>query len=369
MSTHNSQDDRLSFRRLREDIIDKGKCAMCYGCVSFCSANDLHVLTIIDDRPAYNEEGVCLKCGICHLICPRTPDLDEALKTHSKYGEPIGYYDAIRSLRTTDEKISEVCCDGGVVSSILWYLLENGRIDGAIVSKRAGLWNNEPMIATSYEDLLECAGSSLSHSASISDMGYLTTYASIFNVIKGSRRLDLAKLAVVGTPCQIQTIRKMQLLRIVPSHLVYFTIGLFCFENFYLHEAGIPFLEEKIGDKLEHILKINLKDDFTATLDDGRTIHIDLDELKPIVRPACLACADFSNFAADISVGGLGSPTGYTTTVLRSRIGKTIVNEAVNLGYLREADIGRPDTLSAIEQMARRKRQRSETFSVEGGLP
>lgn len=355
------EEERLSFKRLHRDIIEKGICALCYGCVCFCSANELNILTIKEDKPTYYHEDDCLKCGICHLICPRTTDLDATLKARFKFRQPIGHYESVRCLRTTDEETSKVCCDGGAVTSILRFLLETRRINGAIVSKREGLWNNEPMMATRFEDLLECAGSSLSQSASIRDMGDLTTYASIFGVFKGSRRLDLTKLAVVGTPCQIQTIRKMQLLRIVPSHLIHFTIGLFCFENFLLHEEGKRYLEEKIGAKLEQIKKINLKDSFIVNLN-GRILHMDLEEIGGIIRPACLACVDFSNFAADVSVGGLGSPDGYTTTLVRSKLGQIVVNEAINQGYIKEIEVDSKEMIGKIEKMAMRKRKRGERF-------
>lgn len=355
-------EERLSFKRLQRDVVEKGICTMCYGCVCFCSANELNVLTLKDDKPAYAHEADCLKCGICHLICPRTKDLDTALKSKFKFKQPIGHYESIRSLRTTDEETSAVCCDGGVGTSILKFLLDTKRIDGAIVSKREGMWNNKPMIATSYQDLLECAGSSLSHSASISDMGNLTTYASILDIVEGSRRLDLTKLAVIGTPCQIKTIRKMQMLRIVPSHLVHYTIGLFCFENFFLNEEGKRYLEKKIGANLDQIKKINLKENFIINMKDGRTIHIDLEDLGPIIRPECLACVDFSNYTSDISLGGLGSPDGYTSTLVRSESGQRMINEAISQGYLEETQIDDDEMIEKIEKMASRKKKRGEKY-------
>jgi coenzyme F420 hydrogenase subunit beta len=360
--THPIDEERLSFKRLHQGVIEKGICSMCYGCVCFCSANEMNVLTIKDDKPTYEHETDCLKCGICYLICPRTNDLDAALKTKFRFNQPIGHFESIRCLRTTDEEISAVCCDGGVVTSILRFLLDNKRIDGAIVSKREDLWNNKPMIATKFEDLLECAGSSLSHSASISDMGNLTTYASILGVIEGSKRLDLTKLAVVGTPCQIKTIRKMQMLHIIPSHLVYYTIGLFCFENFLLHEEGKRYLEKKMGANLNQIKKINLKENFIITLNDGRTLHIDLEDLGPIIRPECLACTDFSNYTADLSLGGLGSPEGYTSTLIRSKSGQTIINEAISQGYLKEIELDHQKMAKTIEKMALRKRNRGKKY-------
>jgi coenzyme F420 hydrogenase subunit beta len=353
-------EERLSFRTLNREVVETGICAACYGCVSFCTANELNVLAIEKDKPVYCDEKNCLEDGICYLICPRTPDLDKSLETKFQFREPIGFYTSLRSLRTTNEDIASVCCDGGVVTSLLKFLLDAKKIDGAVLSRKESPWNNEPIIATKFEDLLECAGSSLAQSRSVADLGDLTTYAPIFSGLKGSNMLDLTKLAVVGTPCQISTIRKMQLLRIVPSHMIRFTIGLFCYENFLMHNKGRKYFAGKIGAKLEDIDKINLKDDFIIRMKDGRVVHIDLDDLSPIVRSACLACTDFSNYTADISVGGLGSADGYTTTLVRSRASQRLINQAISQGYLKE--IEQKGALEKIETMAERKRNRGKQW-------
>jgi len=350
--------ERLSFSSLNKEVVERGICAACYGCVSFCTANDLNVLSIEKDKPVYCDEESCLEDGICYLICPRTHDLDRALKARYKYKDPIGSFVAIRSLRTTDSEIAQVCCDGGAVTGLLQFMLDTRRIDGAVLSKKESLWNNEPMIAMDFSDLLKCAGSSLAQSKSIRDLGELTTYASVFRALKKSDQLDVTKLAVVGTPFQISTIRKMQLLHIVPSHIVNFTIGLFCFENFLMHEQGTKFLARKIGASLDQVEKINLKEDFTVKLKNGKVEHIDLDDLGPIIRPACLSCTDFSNYSADISVGGVGSPEGYTTVLVRTQAAQRLISLAVRQGYLEETSI--KDGLGKISEMARRKKLRGE---------
>jgi len=356
-------DERLSFRTLRKEVIDPGVCAACYGCVSFCTANELNVLEIDKDKPVYCDEGNCLEDGICYLICPRTPDLDRALKSKFQYEEPIGSYVALRSLRTTNKEIAEVCCDGGAVTGLLEFMLDTRRINGAVLSRKEGVWNNEPMVAMDFGDLLKCAGSSLAQSKSVRDLGDLTTYASVFHALKKSNLQDLTKLAVVGTPCQISTIRKMQLLHIVPSHIVSFTIGLFCFENFLMHDGGTKFLARKIGASLDQIEKINLKEDFMVKLKNGKIEHIDLDDLGPIVRPACLACTDFSNYSADVSVGGIGSPDGYTTMLVRNQTAQRLISLAVRQGYLEETEP--TDALEKIRKMAERKRNRGEKALAE----
>ena len=356
-------DERLSFRALRKEVIDTGVCAGCYGCVSFCTANELNVLTIEKDKPAYCDEDYCLEDGICYLICPRTPDLEKALKSKFQYKKPIGSYIAVRSLRTTNKEIAEVCCDGGAVTGLLEFMLDTRRISGAVLSRKEGVWNNEPMVAMDFGDLLKCAGSSLAQSQSVKDLGALTTYASVFHALKKTNLEEFTKLAVVGTPCQISTIRKMQLLRIVPSHIVSFTIGLFCFENFLMHDEGTRFLARKIGASLDQIEKINLKEDFTVKLKNGKVEHIDLEDLNPIVRPSCLACTDFSNYSADISVGGIGSPDGYTTVLVRNQPAQRIISLAVRQGYLEET--APTNALQKIIKMAGRKRNRGEKALAE----
>ena len=355
--------ERLSFRTLSKEVVEPGICAACYGCVSFCTANELNVLSVEKGKPVYCDEQNCLEDGICYLICPRTPDLERALKTKYQYEEPIGSYVALRSLRTTNKEIAEVCCDGGVVTGLLEFMIDTRRIDGAVLSKKESLWNNEPMIAMDFNDLLKCAGSSLAQSQSIMDLGDLTTYASVFHALKKSNLWDHTKLAVVGTPCQISTIRKMQLLHIVPSHIVHFTIGLFCFENFLMHDDGMEFLTKRVGADLDQIDKINLKEDFIVKLKDGRVHHIDLDDLGSIIRPACLACTDFANYSADISVGGIGSPEGYTTTLVRNRAAQRLINLAISQGYLEE--IEPRGALEKVKKMAERKRSRGEKMLLE----
>lgn len=355
--------ERLSFRSLDKEIIEPGICAACYGCVSFCTANELNVLAIKNDKPVYRDEKKCLEDGICYLICPRTSDLDKTIE--SKFGsrESIGSIISVRSLRTTNKEIAKAACDGGLVTGLLQFMLDTRKIDGAILSRKTTMWNNEPMIATNLEDLLKCAGSSLAQSKSIHGLGDLATYAPILSAFKGKNLLDRSKLAVVGTPCQTLTIRKMQLLHIVPSHTVKFMIGLFCFENFLMHSDGKKFLAEKIGADIDQIERINLKDDLKVRLKNGRVVNIDLDDLGPIVRPECLACTDFSNQVADISVGGIGSIDGYTTVVVRNDAAQKLINQAIHQNYIEETDA--EGIIKKIEKMAERKRRRGRRVASD----
>jgi len=87
---------------------------------------------------------------------------------------------------------------------------------------------------------------------------------------------------------------------------------------------------------INDVTRMNIKEDFMLRLKSGITLHIPLEEIESIARPACLACTDFANEYADISVGGLGSPDGFTTTLLRTIGSKRVFTEAVRKGYLEE---------------------------------
>ena len=117
-----------------------------------------------------------------------------------------------------------------------------------------------------------------------------------------------------------------------------------------------------------NIIKINIKDDFIVTLNNGKTIHIPLEEVDAVARPSCLACRDFSNEYADISAGGLGSLDRYTTTVIRTDKGANLFSNALQQGYIEEVEYRDADErknektkmVAKIVSFSTRKRIRAE---------
>jgi coenzyme F420 hydrogenase subunit beta len=327
------------FSDLQKEVIDKGLCGKCGGCYSFCSAGELNAIQIgPDELPTYSDESKCIKCGICYLICPQTTTLNQDLKQKFGWEAPIGLTRDVTSARTTDPRIAQVCTDGGVVTALLTYLLDQTLIEGAIVSKKIDPITRKAVIAFTRNEIISAAGSGYAGASHLEELGgQFTTFAPILPEVKGLASRYLRNIAVVGTPCQISTIRKMQCLGILPAHLIEYTIGLFCIENFSFTESARRALEKKYSFQFTQIQKINIKDTFIISVSD-RTIHIPLKEVEPFARPACLACSDFSNEYADISVGGLGSPDGYTTIIIRTKKGEKLYRKAMDNGYIEEAD-------------------------------
>ena len=156
----------------------------------------------------------------------------------------------------------------------------------------------------------------------------------VIKVIKESVDKDMKRLALVGTPCQIKAIRKMQVMNIVPSHLIVFTIGLFCMQCFTLEDLMKQNFAQKHNIKIEDVEKVNIKDKLILHMKSGLKIQIPLEEVEQIAHDACLACSDFANDYADISAGGLGSDNGYTSIIVRNSIGKQVYSEALYKEYM-----------------------------------
>jgi coenzyme F420 hydrogenase subunit beta len=358
-----------TFHDLEKEVQKYNFCGKCGGCVSFCSASNLGALKVgPDGMPMFADEEKCLKCGICYMICPNTRDLDEELKKKAKWEPPIGPIKDLLSAQTTNPAVGEKCTDGGVVTSLLLYLLDKHMIDGALVSKSDGPFHRGPMLATSGEEVISASGSHYDESFSIAELGsQYSTYSPAMQELKSLRKGLIDRVAMVGTPCQIHTVRKMQVLGIIPSDVIKYCFGLFCMENFSFNDIQLRHLEKQYGFDLAHVSKVNVKEDFFIYLNNGKVIHIPFEEIDSIARPACLVCPDFSAEFSDISFGGLGSPEGYTTVLLRSERGKKAYRGALTAGYIKErryssSEKARADLIKLqkkVFEFSQRKRERA----------
>jgi coenzyme F420 hydrogenase subunit beta len=358
-----------TFHDLEKEVQKYNFCGKCGGCVSFCSASNLGALKVgPDGMPMFADEEKCLKCGICYMICPNTRDLDEELKKKAKWEPPIGPIKDLLSAQTTNPAVGERCTDGGVVTSLLLYLLDKHMIDGALVSKSDGPFHRGPKLAVSEEEIISASGSHYDESFSIAELGsQYSTYSPAMQELKTLRKGLIDRVAMVGTPCQIHTVRKMQVLGIIPSDVIKYCFGLFCMENFSFNDIQLRHLEKQYGFDLAHVSKVNVKEDFFIYLNNGKVIHIPFEEIDTIARPACLVCPDFSAEFSDASFGGLGSPEGYTTVLLRSERGKKAYRGALAAGYIKErryssSEKARADLINLqkkVFEFSQRKRERA----------
>jgi coenzyme F420 hydrogenase subunit beta len=230
--------------------------------------------------------------------------------------------------RAADDHVLEKATDGGVVTALLLHLFDNGRIDGAIVTRPEGPFKRRPTIATTRDDIIGAAGFYFDSSGGMTEMSEkYVTYSSIEEFAPVMKK-GLRRVALVGTPCQIKAFRKMEVLGIIPSESIKFCLGLFCAGNFIFRKNERETISEKFGFSWDNVRKLNIKENFHVHLDSGETKDISLDELEFMKRYACKYCQDYAAEFADISFGGIGAEEGWTTVITRTPLGRAIFADA-----------------------------------------
>jgi coenzyme F420 hydrogenase subunit beta len=338
--------NKVSFEEsLRKNVVNAGKCVGCAACVVVCPFN---CLEYVDAKPNLTKE--CKVCGICPHVCPQNEWSQSKAEVfvfgrQRKPEEDFGVYRRLAVAKAKDDKVLKVCQDGGVVTALLLFALENKLIDCAVVSGKS---KNKPlypvpMLATTPKEMLESAGTRYSYSPNI---------LALADGIKQKK----SKIAFVGTPCQIRAIRKMQMagLKKYTVHLK-FLIGLMCSECFTYEGLVEKHIRQKLGINPNDIKKINIKGKVLITTK-SEVKGISLSEAKQYARESCRFCEDFSSELADISVGGLGLE-GWSFVVMRTENGEALFEEAEKAGVLETRPVEKDEpALNLLIKLSTKKR-------------
>lgn len=264
----------------------------------------------------------CVGCGACAMVCPTKskrlrahsyPTLEEdATRINEQFlkgtsDSNIGFYTTMFSGKSIYGGQ-----DGGVATALLVSGMQKGMFDAAVVVKRKEGYEVQAVVAENIDDIVSAKGTK-----------YLR--AKMLPVLTDLIDKGKTKIAIVGTPCEIRAARRIQQ-NLQPTHpdLKIVTVGLFCFEAFNY---------DKLKEVLTRLLSIDLdavektqihKGKFIATIN-GQDHSIAVKELSPALEVGCPFCNDFTNRFADVSVGSVGSPPGYSTVIVRSEIGEKLL--------------------------------------------
>lgn len=349
MASQEKPQPKLFSHLTREVSLDL--CLNCGACIAACPIN---ALALADGRIAL--KGPCISCGICYDQCPQLVD-DKTLarKVFGEEPEPsdIGFFEEAFSVQATSPDIRVRCQDGGGVTGLLATLLDVGFIDGAIVMGTKGSpWSPWPRVATTRQDLLDCAGSKYSPGPTL--LG-LRDVADLYSC---------KEVAIVGTPCQIKAIRRMQTTEKVPHRLtdvIKLCVGIFCKEAYPYEGFFKKVIEEQLNIDLAEVDKFDIKRGNFIIYRKGKPKReIAVDALNQFAFLPCRVCSDYTAELADIAIGSAGSPDGRSTVIIRSPIGRKAFtqvrrSQALDIVPLEEVKPG----IKAVKRASAKKKKSS----------
>ncbi|HET9723759.1 MAG TPA: Coenzyme F420 hydrogenase/dehydrogenase, beta subunit C-terminal domain [Actinomycetota bacterium] len=318
---------------LYHEVVDTGLCTGCTACIVACpfhvlgyeNYNPIQLQEDGIDQCAHGEKG----CSLCTLACPRFRDwegeIDQQLFGATRTPEEvIGKYQDIVLARAASPEVLAHGQDGGVVSSLLIWGLENGEIDGVCTSQLSDerQWDCEPAVVTDREGVLASAGSRYTYSPNPLAM------------LKAAE-MGLSNLALVGMGCQASAPGSMAARRVNKwAKKVSWTFGLLCSKSFTYEGLMVEIAQKELGLSLDDIVRVNIKGKLLFYTKDGDELTYGLKKSHVYTRPGCLHCPDFAAEHADISFGGLGQGEGWTLTIIRTDKGRDVWDRAVADGVV-----------------------------------
>lgn len=225
---------------------------------------------------------------------------------------------------------------GGMISAILIWLLQKGKIDGAVVTgmSKDKPWLTQSYIATTTDEILAAAQSKY----------IITSVNEILPEIESFK----GRLAYVGLPPQVQSIRKLQAVGDPSVRNIQYILGPFYGNT--LHFSSIKsFLKSyKIYD-YKNISKLYFRygewpGNMRIEMKDGKTVELPkfhANYLIPFhIMTNSLLCTDLSNEFTDISGGDAWAPVyeergkGFSIVFARSAVGQQILDDMKQEGLI-----------------------------------
>ena len=199
--------------------------------------------------------------------------------------------------------------DGGVVTALLVKGFENNIFDAAVVVCRGFGYSAEAVVVTDTEEAVAAKG---------------TRYLRV-NVTKKLRELisqGKKRVAIVCTPCEAKAARKIQ--QSLKNECEITVIGLFCFEAFNKKKLKEEMCT-RLSIDLDNVEKTQIRHGKFTAFTDGKEYSCKVNDLDCAAEKACLYCDDFTSRFADVSVGSVGSKPGFSSVVVRSKVGLELV--------------------------------------------
>jgi coenzyme F420-reducing hydrogenase beta subunit len=308
-------------------------CVLCGLCARVCDEKiGLYAINFANrgvkrevTTPYHTFSDDCIGCGACAIVCPTHskkiqvntyPTLKEDIERvedeflQGTREENLGVYTEIFSAKSGIEGAQ----DGGMATALLISGMKKGLFDAAIVVQRTEGYKAEAVAAENIHEIEAAKGTKYLRVKMMSTLGEL--------IDQGKR-----KIAIVGTPCEVRAARRIQQILMQDLPDVEITIiGLFCFEAFDYNKLKEE-VQRLLGVDIDKAEKTQIhKGKFIVQME-GKEYSCKVRELGKAIEKGCHYCNDFPAWLADISVGSVGSPSGYSTVIVRSEVGRKLLED------------------------------------------
>lgn len=236
-------------------------------------------------------------CGaVCQFIKPDYPGMEKAVHGRARGEGDELFFGPVRAMhRARMARPAKGAQWTGITTSLGADLLTRGKVDAVLtmVPDAADRWKPEPALITDPDDMARARGMRMG-------------YAPLLALLEEARAREFTRLAVIGIPCQVYALRKLEA-QLGLERL--YVIGTPCSDN-TTTENFHRFLA-LLDDAPDSISYLEFRADYHVELrfDDGRQrlipfLQLPISDLPPDFFPlTCRTCVDYTNVLADITVG------------------------------------------------------------------
>ncbi len=348
-----------------EPVVKRKLCTGCGTCAAVCPRDAVELVEHARKGcylPRLDKKR-CTQCGLCHRVCPGH-GVDFESFNGGLFGDipedvALGRYLCCYIGHAGDRKVRRDCASGGLVSSLLVFALEEGLIDGALVTRMRGdnPLRPQPFIARTRDEILSAAGSKYCPVA---------TGTALKEILRTPGRF-----AVVGLPCHIQGIRKAEQQMPALRERIRYRIALPCSLNYSFRGTecilrGLGIAPARVGT-LQYRGR-GWPGTMLIRLQDGTERTIPLAEyyrrLAPHSLRRCTLCSDMLGELSDLTCGDAWLPEvmradrlGSSFAVSRTAEAEELLEAAASNEAIELSELGLRELLASQGNALFKKRK------------